>query len=1067
MIDPNRLPLHVPAALVTFWGTGRQQAVRRFRETLGDAPGVTWLSEHQCSVTAIAGDPAVFDAAVALANGVLLAARTDPGRIDPTASSRLQVLICPCRVRKTPEATTLIDDPLVEDLREQVPRCAGGVVTMTSISITLLEQPRHTREAGIYEGPSGRLIPLFQVGSEKLAAPPWRNPAVLRIARSFVPLPEVAEPILGHLANNDTRLLRIEGPFGCGKTRAAWELLRRSQGSPPLWASARPARHGGPTLVSQLLAQVLQGKTAPPLDSGLDAEEVGSLLDPHRQPPRLLDPTMAAELLHRVLREMGASSPTLVVADSLESATANELETLNRLADLAEGSRHFRLILIARPATAWPESWWVMPKVAIAPMATTPMERFAHGLIDTLSLPKPVEKRLIAAAAGNPFALEEGLAGLIPLKKLRQVYGSFFFNGSEDTDFAPSPRLVHHAEAEAHRLGGVGLLRRLALADTPLPPSALLDDDAALAGVEDSLDPEGGADWRQAMIDHGWLRAAESPWGPGVELACPAHGAALASVLSQEDRERLRRELGERLWTSRNPQGKSAAWSAYQLLGASPEAIEPLLAAAQDPDSEVPPPELLERLAAAIETLRAGAQDPRIELELLWCLLPLARRLGLLQKYADDVDRAMELSQDDRRRLLAFASLKAELEERKGHLVEAIRTIRSALRDARDDDGTADQHASEAVLALQLGRLLVRREQLDEARELLEELVEALEKRGARSLVASCSFYLGNVAIHQERFNDALELHRSSLAERRKIGSPKSIGTSLSALGNLAIEVGRYVEALGAFHEAEEIFTKLGDEGEASFALLGISKALTRVGDYTAASGPVRRALALREQAGGDAVGQAIARLAVAKNYLNIEQPAEALREARHALFDLTLLTDATPRADAEQLLGLILMHQRHHDQAMAHFREAHDGHRKTGASRGAALDLAYWLDAALAGGNLEQIAELVRSLAEAVERCANSERREILELRLYKGLERLADHKMAKRGLALPHLERAYGGLMEKTQLLPPKDRHRFLFQISDHEEIVEAATAKGLSIPPSDQDGEPTTQPMRSFKQ
>jgi tetratricopeptide (TPR) repeat protein len=909
------------------------------------------------------------------------------------------------------------------------------------------------------------LVPLFQIGAEKTAAPPWRNPTVLRGTRFFVPRPEIAERLREHFAG-DGRLLRIEGPFGCGKTRVAWELLREQHGAPPLWATARPARHGGPTLVSQLLAQLLQGKRIQPADSGLDSDEVACLLDPHRQPPRLFDPTMAAELLAEVLHHCDGGSP-LVVADGLEAAGAGELETLTRLADLTESSGRLRLVLIARPATAWPESWWVLPKVAVGPMDTPPMATFARGLVESLALPKEVEQRFTAAAAGNPFALEEGLAGLIPLKKLRQVYGSFFFNGAPDTGFTASSRLVQHTEAEARRLGGIGLLRRLALADTPLPPSALLDDDAAMTAVDEGLDPEGGADWRRAMIEHGWLRVAESPWGPGVELACPALGVALASVLSSEDRDRLRHELGERLWSAEDQPRKSAAWTVYRLLGEAPEGIEPLLAAAQDPGSEIPPQDLLERLTEALHGLRAGDEpDPDVELELLWYQLPLARRLGALQDYAAEVDRAMELSGDDPRRRLAFASLKAELEERKGHLVEATRTIRNVLHEARDDEDTPQRHAGEAMLALQLGRLLVRREQLDEARELLEELAEALDKRGARSLVASCSFYLGNVAIRQERFADAMELHRSALAERRKIGSPKSIGTSLSALGSLAIDMGHYVEALGAYREAEEIFTRLGDDGEASFALLGIGKALSRVGDYTGAARPVRRALAMREQAGDDPVGQAIARLEVAKNYFHLEQPAEALREARHCLFDLTLLTDATPRADAEQLLGLLLFHQHHTEQAAAHFREAHEGHRKAGATRGAALDLAYWLDTALSGNNLEQIADLVRLLGGAVERCANSERREILELRLYKGMERLAHHKLAQHNLALPHLERAYRGLMEKTQLLPPKDRHRFLFQIGDHEEIVEAATAKGLSIPASGQDGEPSTQPMKTIK-
>lgn len=1068
MIDPTRLPISLPAALVTFWGTHRDQAIAAFRETVGEKPGVHWASPHQCAVSPTAGDPAIFDAALAIASGVLLCASyPGNGRGNGRTGDRgsAQALICPCRVRLVEGGTELTQDPLIDDLAQRPPRCADGVITMTSISTTQLEHARRFHEAGIYEGPSGRMIPLVQVGAEAATEPPWRNPTVLRSSRPYIRRPEFEERLRQLLANG-ARSFRVSGGLGCGKTRLLWQALREFHGIIPLWATTRPVRHGGPLLAAQLAAQLLHRNTEAALAVGLERHEIATLLDPHQQPVRLLDPQMASELIAELIQRTKTDEPVVVVCDGLEAATPREFETLNYLVDIANERGTFKLVLIARPATPWPEDWWVLPQLEVKPMLPAEMEEFSQGTFAGLSLPQQVKERFLTAAAGNPFALEEGLAGLIPLKQVRQVYGSFFFSGADDSEFAPSARWTTHVEAEARRLGGIAPLRRLAVADTPLPSLALtpsLDPATPTAGP---LHEE----WRKAMVEYNWLHEAESPWGPGVAFPCPAYGLALAHGLSDKIRDSLRQELGQHLWqqaqTEDDKIASAASWWIYRLLDPTPQATRPLLAAARSASPQVAPEELFEALVKESQRLHESGEDSAAEFDLLWYLLPLARRLGILQDYEEEVARAIDLASHDIKRALAFASLKAELEERKGHLLEATTTIRAALEEA-SKARQANLANSEALLAIQLGRLLIRLQQLSEAKTLLEELAPALDHRGARALVASCSFYLGNIAVHQARFDDGLALHRSALSERRKLGAPKSIGASLSALGALATQMGRYMEALGAYREAGEIFTKLGDQDEASFAQLGIGRALSRLGDHAAASRPLRRALSLRELAGGDAVGQAIARLAVAENYLHLELAGEALREARHALFDLTLLTDATPRADAEQLLGRILLSLKQVSQSIQHLKPALEGHQNAGASNRAAMDLAIWLDAALLREDTEEIAKVVTDLGEATARCTSAERREILEFRLYKGLSWLADHHLSDHRLALPHLESAYAGLMAKTHDLPPEERHRFLFQIPDHEQIVTTATARGLALPASSAgQGVPSTQPLSAVE-
>ena len=48
-----------------------------------------------------------------------------------------------------------------------------------------------------------------------------------------------------------------------------------------------------------------------------------------------------------------------------------------------------------------------------------------------------------------------------------------------------------------------------------------------------------------------------------------------------------------------------------------------------------------------------------------------------------------------------------------------------------------------------------------------------------------------------------------------------------------------------------------------------------------------------------------------------------------------------------------------------------------------------------------------------------------------------------------IEHLRRAYRELMRKTAYLSPELRHSFLYQIREHQDLVNAATEAGLSLP------------------
>lgn len=1009
--------LTVPAALLWLSEEGRGGILAAARRHSPPQPGVRWLRPELCAVVPAAGDPALFDAAVALARRLLRASGE---------AAALSALILPGRVRISGSETSLVPEPLLQDFARRPPSVPPGQIHLTSYVTARLEVRRRLAKGPFYNGPSGSRAPLLQLLGEEMEPLPWRNPELLRRR-----LPHIPRPALDSALANAGAAVRVTGALGSGKTRAVHRVVSR-RGSSPLWLSCRPPRHGGPGLAAQLAARLLReatgvGQRLPGLSTLGEAGKLSSedLLLPGGAPDALQDGERAVKLLVRWLKASRLRSGEIrtVVCDDLDGATDEDLDFAGHLAQAA-GERRFRLVLVARAGTRWPASLESLPEVQVPSWGSDEMSSLAGHAFAGLSLPAAVEEKILAAAAGLPFALEEALAALVHHRLMRQVYGSFFFNGDDDTPCLPSDRLVQHTEAEAHRLGEGEALRRLALADTPLPPAVVAAAGGAPAG------------WEAPYLEAGLLRPAESPWGRGVELPFPALGHALTASLDGEETERLRQELG-RVVAPR----PATAWSRYRLLAGAPEATAALLEAVAGEGADSA--ELVAALSRELGRHRQRGGKPEIELELLWHLLPLARRLGRLSDFAGELARALELAQDDAKRFLALASLKAELDEVEGRLGDAEATIRQALK--RWGIG---KEPGAALLVVRLGRLLIRQDRHQEARELLEQVEPILKRAGASTLHASCLFYLGNVALHQERLEEALELHRRALAPRRKMDQPKNVGTSLSAIGRVSLRLGRYIDAHNAYQEAEAVFLGCGETGEASFALLGIGRVLARLGDHAGASAPLRRALALRER-GNDVVGQAIARLAVAESYLHLEQPGAAMEEARRAYFTLQMLPDS-PAAlgDGEHLLGRILLLQRKADDAARHFATAAELHRKHKAREPLAFDLGRWIEAAILGGETDEVRRLTGELESLLSGSWQAEQREILELYLYRGLDWL-EHAGDPPRRAKAHLRRAYRELLRRAEPLPRELRHRFLFQIPEHEATIHCATKEGLSWP------------------
>lgn len=1043
---PDQWTLELPAALLHVWPRGDregwQRRIGRLCDALGPGSGVYRLDTGLLAVVPVPGDPAVLDTAASY--GRLLAA----GARRPLSGGAgdAGLLVTPGVVRVAGDGAEAVPGPLLEDLERKPATLPPGEVHITGRAARTLETRREVVAAGPYDGPTGRSVPLYLVGRARDPKRPWRNPELLGRQLKAVARPELAEAL--HRAVAGAPAVTVRGGLGCGKTRLVIDTLA---GSEPGFqrATTTPRRSAEPSLAEQIAAAwlPLAGNRAGDFEGLMAAAAEGrrrQLLGESADDGAAATGELIAEL-PALLRSAARSTgrPLVLLLDDLERAEAQDLALVSLLLADAE-AENLRLVLAGRRGATWPAAWDDLPRIDVPRFERGDQERCADQILSGLSLPSAVRERLLQASAGNPFALEEGVAALIHRRAVRRIYGNFFFSGGDDTGFVPSARLVQHVEAETGRLGSAAPLRLLAAAAVPLP-AAELRSAAALAPGGGQAEPG----WEERFVDSGWLERRASPWGEGVGFAIPAWASALVATLGPETAARARHASGELVAElARDP---AARWAAYRLVAGSPEAVPLLLdLATRDPRAGGPAlpasdEDLLAALTRELVEHRERGDDAETELALLLAILPLALRTAHLEGLADEIKKAMHLALEHGgggpERLLALARLKADLDRREGRLAKAEQTLRKALKTSRLVDETG-----KAALLVQLGRVLIEQQRLDEAAKLFRQVLERVDHAGQEALTASCRFYLGNIALHRAAYRDAFDHHRRALELRRELpGALKPTIASLTALGAVCLALGRYSEALQYYEQAEEGARAAGDDEELAFVLLGVGRALSRLGDLAAAASPLRQALALREGS-GDEVGEGVARLAVADNLLALDRPREALAEAREAHFRLSLHASGAPGAEAEQLLGRIQLSRRQPQEARGYLQRALAYHRDRGDRVAAAFDRAFLLDAALAEDSQDEVMTLTRQLGGFLAGDSYPEQGERLDYRMFRGLEFLRELGIETEDPE-PFLRRAYQALLAKAGLLDPPLRQVFLYQIPDNEAIVLAATKAGLT--------------------
>ncbi len=966
--------LRLPAGLLRIWVDGPGAARLGQLDLAG--VGVHQAEPGTWVLPALPGDPAVFDRAARLGQRLLAALAAEVGQ------GKTRALVAPAALRLEADRLELIADALIQELARRPPALSPDTLHLTGHAVRGLEGRWVTAAGPNLQIGTGRVVPTAVLGPAAPGLPPWRNPEVLARALRWVPRGDAGDRLGELLAQPGCRLT---GPIGVGKTRLAWEILRAS-GRAAIWRRA-----GGEPVEPSL-----------PLDRLLRGEK---------------------------------TRPLWVVFDTLESADAGVWQEILDLAARPDFGAGLHALLIGRSATPWHEALGPLPLVELEPLAGEAWERFCFQAFHGLALPLGVSERLAERAGGNPFALEEALLYLVRDRQLRQVFGSFFFSGTEDrAEFQPSSRLRLHAEAEAARLGNPTPLRLLALAGNPTPAAELGAATFTLGA------PTLGADWEELPIQAGLLVRREGPWGEGLVHRFPAIELALAGAFEPGVALEAKRTLGE-LLAARSSTGPEL-WGAWPLLAGSEDGAQTALRAAAAPGARIPREELFAALRGELASLGERGGDPTLELDLLWALLPIARRLGRLHELEAAIARGLELAGARPERFLAVAAVAAELQQKAGRLREAEATLRRALTAAH-----ATEEKKKELLLIELGRVIVRLGRRPEAQELFLKTLQFAERGGRAAVAATCEFHLGNIALHEFRLDDAIRHHEAALALRRPVGPAGSVAASLSALGAVELARGNFPGALARYQEAQAQVADGGDGADQAWTLLGIGRSLAGLGDFAGAMPVVKRALALREGR-DDAVGEAIARVELAELQLELGQLDAAHQEARKALFALSLVAEHDALADAERVLGQVFVRSRRPAEAMPRFAEAERIYRNAGNELAVLNILACRLDAAIAAGEVAGVEAAFAALAEERRRHPQIFSGALHDYHLYVGARWLEGHR-GRGEDPRPYLEEAYSELLRQTGYLEPAMRQRFLFQIPGHAAILEAATRAGLPMP------------------
>ena len=159
-----------------------------------------------------------------------------------------------------------------------------------------------------------------------------------------------------------------------------------------------------------------------------------------------------------VLEELARRRPLVVIFDDIHWAEPTFLDLIE---DIIDASLGVPLLLVCaarhelredRPGFAARRS--AASQIELAELSRTESGRVVRNLLGEASLPKPLERRILGLAEGNPLFIEQMLSMLIDDGRLREQAGRWVFSGTADVVSVPG-NVSSLLGARLDRLGSV------------------------------------------------------------------------------------------------------------------------------------------------------------------------------------------------------------------------------------------------------------------------------------------------------------------------------------------------------------------------------------------------------------------------------------------------------------------------------------------------------------------------------------------------------------------------------------------------------------------------------------
>ena len=220
------------------------------------------------------------------------------------------------------------------------------------------------------------------------------------------------------------------GEAGTGKTRLAREASAAAteRAIPVLAGRAVPGAH--PVPYRPLIEAFLGAFRSAPLPdapelAGLGAQ-LGRLVPAWHAPGVDESPLLLGEAVLRVLRRHGNGNGCLLVLEDLHWADAETLSVLDHLGDAAPGEPVL-FLCTARPGSAAAETLERLEQrdpastIRLEPLGADDVDRMVAACLRTPTAPPGLAAFVRAHGDGNPFLVEELLAGLVAAGSLRRA----------------------------------------------------------------------------------------------------------------------------------------------------------------------------------------------------------------------------------------------------------------------------------------------------------------------------------------------------------------------------------------------------------------------------------------------------------------------------------------------------------------------------------------------------------------------------------------------------------------------------------------------------------------------